>query len=52
MLLIRNITQLVQVEEKSRRWVAGKDMDTLTILENAFLLIKDGKIADFGTMEA
>ncbi len=51
MLLIKNIKQLVQVEEEPRRWVAGKDMASLNILENAFLFIREGKIADFGTME-
>jgi len=51
MLLIKNIKQLVQVEEESRTWVAGKEMASLNVLENAFLFIQEGKIIDFGTME-
>lgn len=51
MLLIKNIKQLVQLEEEPRKWVAGKDMASLNIIENAFLLIREGKIVDFGTME-
>lgn len=51
MLLIKNIKQLIQVEESPRTWVAGKDMASLGVLENAFLLIRNGKIADFGSME-
>ncbi|MEA1898981.1 MAG: imidazolonepropionase [Bacteroidota bacterium] len=51
MLLIKNIKQLVQVEEEARKWVAGKDMAFLNVLENAFLFIQNGKIADFGTMK-
>ncbi len=50
-ILIKNIKQLVQVEEKARKWVAGKEMAHLPSLNNAFLLIENGKIADFGEME-
>ncbi|MDR1551901.1 MAG: imidazolonepropionase [Prevotellaceae bacterium] len=48
MLLIKNIKKLVQVEEKPRTWIAGKDMAQLNCIDNAFLLIADDKIADFG----
>ena len=51
MLLIKNIKQLLQVEEEPRKWVAGKEMASLNVIENAFLFIQDGKIADFGAME-
>lgn len=50
-LLIKNIKQLVQIEEKARKWVAGKAMADLPSLNNAFLLIENGKIADFGEMK-
>ncbi len=51
-LLLKNIHQLVQVEESpSLQWVAGKKMAHLPSIENAFLLIEDGLIADFGKME-
>lgn len=49
--LILNIKQLVQTEESPRKWVAGKDMAQLGILENAYLLIDEDKIAGFGKME-
>jgi len=51
-MLIENISHLVQVEyaplKKLRR---GAEMMHLNVIENAFLLIKDDKIADFGTMD-
>lgn len=51
MLLIKNIKQLLQVEETPRIRVAGKEMASLNVLGNAFLFIRDGRIADFGAME-
>ncbi|MDR2653675.1 MAG: imidazolonepropionase [Prevotellaceae bacterium] len=48
MLLIKNIKKLVQVEEKPLRWIAGKDMAQLNCINNAFLLIDNDKIFDFG----
>ncbi len=49
-LLIKNIKKLVQVEEEPRVWVAGADMAKLPCIDNAFLLIEDEKIIDFGSM--
>jgi imidazolonepropionase len=49
-LLIKNIAGLIQTEDVPRTWVAGKDMAKLTCLNNAFLVIKDGYIFDFGEM--
>ena len=49
--LILNIKQLVQKELSPRKWVAGKDMARLGILENAYLLVEKDKIAGFGKME-
>lgn len=51
MLLIKNIKMLVQIEDIPRRKVAGDDMSVLPVLENSWLLIKNGKIEDFGRME-
>lgn len=49
--IIENIAKLVQVEDDApRKWVAGKEMAALRCIDNAFLLIEDGKIADFGPM--
>ncbi|MFK7907018.1 MAG: imidazolonepropionase [Chitinophagales bacterium] len=51
-ILLKNITNLVQVEENNPvKWVAGKDMAILPSIKNAFLLIEDGLIADFGEMK-
>lgn len=50
MILITNIKKLVQVEEQPRKLVAGADMAKLDCIENAFLLIKDNLIEDFGSM--
>jgi len=49
-ILITNIRQLLQVEEKSAKWVAGKDMAELPLIEHAWLLLKEGYIEDFGSM--
>jgi imidazolonepropionase len=48
--LIKNIKSLIQVEETHRKWVAGKDMAKLNTLENAYLLIENDLISDFGKM--
>ncbi len=50
MLLIKNIKKLVQVEDIPRAMIAGKDMASLSTIDNAYLLIDNDKIADFGTM--
>jgi len=50
-ILVKNIKQLVQAEKKSIKWRAGKDMQTLPIIENAYLLTEGDKIKDFGPME-
>ena len=49
-ILITNIRQLLQVEEQPAKWVAGKDMARLEVIEHAWLLLKDGYIEDFGSM--
>jgi imidazolonepropionase len=48
--LIKNIKKLVQIEDKIRHWVAGADMAKINSIENAFLLINDDEIEDFGPM--
>ena len=50
-LLIKNIKQLVQTEEKIRNIVSGVEMKKLSVLENAWIAIEEDKIADFGTMD-
>lgn len=49
--LITNIKSLVQVEDTAREAICGKDMAGVKTIENAYLLIEDDKIADFGTMD-
>ena len=49
--LIVNIKQLLQVRETTITKVSGSEMAILPIIKNAFLLIKDNLIADFGTMD-
>ncbi|RLD81630.1 MAG: imidazolonepropionase [Bacteroidetes bacterium] len=49
--LIKNIKKLVQIESEMRIKVSGKEMANVEILENAWLLIENDKIAAFGTMD-
>ena len=49
-ILIKNIKQLVQVEEIPRLKVAGKDMKTLPCINDAWLAIENDKIVGFGKM--
>ncbi|HZJ73465.1 MAG TPA: imidazolonepropionase [Perlabentimonas sp.] len=51
-ILIQNIKKLVQVEETPRKWVTGADMASLNTIDNAYLLMQDGVIKDFGTMDS
>lgn len=50
-ILIINIKELIGTESDPRLWVAGKDMAALGSISNAYVLISDGVIADFGTMD-
>jgi imidazolonepropionase len=49
--LIVNIKELIQIREKGIHKVCGSEMATLPLLKNAFLLIKDDVIVDFGEMK-
>lgn len=49
-LLIKNIKQLVSAHRTFPEKVSGKAMQYLPVIENAFLLIENGSIADFGPM--
>ena len=50
-ILLVNIKELVQVEEEPKLWVAGKDMAKVHTIKDAFLLLRDEMIVDFGSME-
>ncbi|MEE0917418.1 MAG: imidazolonepropionase [Bacteroidales bacterium] len=49
--LVKNIKSLVQVEESARKAVCGEAMAEVACIDNAFLIVEDDKIADFGKME-
>ncbi|WP_375560117.1 imidazolonepropionase [Bernardetia sp. OM2101] len=52
--LFLNIKSLVQVETQNQKtplFRAGKEMQDLPSIENAFLLVENGKIKEFGKME-
>lgn len=50
-ILLQNIKELVQVEENPVEKVSGSDMAKLSTIKNAFLLIDNEVISDFGPME-
>jgi len=50
-ILIKNIKGLIQIEEKPKTKVSGKEMTQLNTIKNAWLSIEDDKIADFGSMD-
>ena len=49
--LIINIKELLQVRETSIDTVSGSEMAILPTIKNAFLVIKENLIVDFGSME-
>ena len=46
-----NIKQLLQTRDAEEFYVPGKKMDELPKINNAFLLVKNGIIIDFGYMQ-
>ncbi|WP_339886937.1 imidazolonepropionase [uncultured Flavobacterium sp.] len=48
--LLINIKELLQVREKSANMVCGKEMNDLPIINDAFLLLENNIISDFGKM--
>jgi imidazolonepropionase len=49
-MLITNIKGLVGVHPKEKLSLRGREMTNLPVLENAWLLLEDGLIKDFGSM--
>jgi imidazolonepropionase len=49
--LIKNIKELLQVRETSITKVSGAEMAILPTIKNAFLILEDDLIKDFGSME-
>ena len=50
-VLFKNIKQLLQVRDTDVEKVAGKDMGELPVLDHAFLVTENDRIADFGPMD-
>lgn len=49
--LFTNIKQLIQVRDEHIDYLKGKEMSSLPIIENAFLLVENETIINYGTME-
>ena len=49
--LIINIKELIQIRENGIQKVSGSEMANLPLMKNAFLLIENELIADFGLMD-
>jgi len=49
-ILITNIKELLQIRDIAVSKVSGKDMKYLPTIKNAYVLIKDDVITDFGSM--
>ena len=49
--LITNIKELLQIRESNVKKVSGKEMATLPTIKNAFLVIENEYITNFGTMD-
>ncbi len=49
--LFINIKELIQVRNEPISFVAGTDMNVLPSIKNAYLLVENGLIADFGAMK-
>ena len=49
--LFKNIKELIQVRQEPISFVSGKAMNVLPTVKNAFLVVENGLIADFGSMD-
>ena len=49
--VIKNITELIQTEDTPRKWVAGKDMSSISTIKDAFVEVENGIITTFGSMK-
>ncbi len=50
-ILLENIKELVQVVKEPLLYRAGSDMKTVTTIKNAFVIIRDEIIEEFGSMD-
>ena len=51
-LLVKNIGQIVGIDESGRTKVSGKEMGSISMLANAWLLTDGERISDYGTMDS
>ena len=49
-LLVKNIAKIVGVDDNRRARAFGKNMDYVQMLDEAWLVAEDGRIADYGVM--
>ena len=49
--LFKNIKELIQVRTEAVSFLSGKEMSELPTIKNAFLVVEDGLITDFGSMD-
>ena len=49
-IINKNIKKLIQVEDNPPLYKAGKEMSQLNTIDDAWLFIKEDKIASYGTM--
>ena len=49
--VIKNISQLVQCDDKNLKFRAGDEMNCVNTIDNAYIEIENGKISNFGNMD-
>lgn len=50
-VLIKNIKALAFVDNHSKNWIAGSEMDEVNIINDAYVAIENDRIVDFGEMQ-
>ena len=50
-LIVKNIGQIVGIDENRRTRVAGKEMESIGMLGNAWIMTDGDRIRDYGTMD-
>jgi len=50
-ILITHIKELIQAVDKPRNFLSGEEMSNLPVIRNAFILVDNGMIRDFGPMD-
>ncbi len=51
-LVFQNIKELLQIRNADVAFGSGRDMQQLPSIKNAYLMVENGKIVDYGTMES